>query len=459
MKDISRRQLLRSSSALLAGGVFAPLLSNAATVPSRRLVIVSVGHSLDPVSSGPATQWVPTVSASGISGFSPFMAPLEPFKSKMLAVRGIDNIVARMVRSNGHDAASRTLLNCMPHKEYTGEGSLLDGNSTGGGPSIEYMLGDRLGSIPLILRTGTKTVGHRRTFLKDGSDDQGNPSPINAFEKLFASSSIGTSLTPLERLKTRRVDIAKDVRATYEKVAMRASTSDRERLQSHASLVDNFIKEVNYVPQGTCSNRPEMIAPSGYPSLFTEEAGRSDDLVSRLHNTLIATAFGCQSARVASLHYSNIEDNQFPFLNGGADLVKQYGLNWHACCHHEANAPDTLRVAAQKWYMSMLADLLAKLEATPDVGGTVLDNTIVVFTSCSGRYWHETDDLPFLVFGGKNSGLKTNQVVNYSSAKRTTGDMWTTIMQLMGQPDQTFGKTGFIKDRPFNNGPLREMMV
>ena len=107
----------------------------------------------------------------------------------------------------------------------------------------------------------------------------------------------------------------------------------------------------------------------------------------------------------------------------------------------------------------MLADLLSKLEQTPDGDGNLLDNTIVVFTSSLGANSHSTNDIPFLIFGGANTGLQTNQVVDYSSNPRSVADVWTTMMQLMGQSDESFGQTGIINDRESNLGPLSEILI
>jgi len=431
--------------------------------PQRKVVIVSLGHSLDPITSGGRYQWLPSMDASGIQSMSNFLAPLNPFRDRMLAVAGIDNLIPRMVASNGHNASSRTLLSAVPHAEYTGMGSRMNSQSKGGGPSIEYVIAQRLNQNPLTLRAGVTNGEHRRTFLADGTDDQGNPDPRSAFENLFASfSGSGGALSAAEQLQARRADILGTVRNTYDATAARAGAEDRERLQSHAFLIDNLINELDAVPVSNCSTAPQLNIPNGYPSDFGyndhNNAGRSDHLVVPVHNSLIATAFGCGAASVASLHYSTMQSNQFPFLNGGQDLIAQYGMNWHSFCHHEGGAPDEVRVAAQRWYSEMFADLLRKLEQAPDVNGSVLDNTIVVFLSSLGAASHSTNDIPFLLFGGANSGIQTNRVVDYRSNSRSTGDMWTTLLRLMGQTDDSFGMQGSVDGRAFNSGPLSELM-
>lgn len=468
-KHFSRRDFLKHSSILGGSTVISslvPQLLQAQTggAPSQRnFVVVSLGHSMDPIDRESHLQWLPTMNADGIDNLAPFMQPLEPFKNKMLAVAGADNVVNLLVDTNGHNGSSRTLLTARPHREFYTQGSRdLGSSSLGGGASIEYEIASRFSQSPLVLRSGVTNSEHRRTFLADGTDDEGNPDPRNAFENLFANytATPSGSLTPAEQLAARRVDILSSVRDTYEYTAQRAGVADRERLQSHAALVDSFINELDTGAQVLSCSSPEIDFPSHYPSNFSDGSGGSDDVLSRLQNSVIATAFGCGAARVASLHYSTMQSNQFDFLNGGQDLIAPLNIgNWHAVCHHEGgSAHDDIRVRVQTWYSEMLADLLTKLENTPNgSGGTALDNTIVVYTTSLGINWHGHDDIPFIMFGGEHSGLATNQALNLD--RRTHADMWASMLQLMGQSDETFGHGGEYQGRPLQNGPVSDLFA
>lgn len=457
---LTRRSLLHSSFGIGALSMMqSRFLRAAAAEPRRNLVVVSVGHSLDPLNNQGHLQWRPSFGRNG-DQLAEFMQPLAPFTEQMIAISGVDNLVARLVESNGHNASSRTLLNCLPHGEYTGPGSPMDWRSSGGGPSIEYILAERFNDVPLILRSGVQNHEHRRTFLADGSDNEGNPNPYAAFSNLFSSYvSPDADLNPSEQLLNRRTDILSAVQSNYEATAARAGSADRERLQTHANLVGNFIDEWNFTAPSICSPVPTFDVPAGYPRRFDEDEGRSDHILAPMHNTLIATALGCRATRIASLHYSNMQNNQFPYLNGGEDMLTPFGVNWHGFCHHDAGTTNNVRVLAQTWYMEMLADLLSKLSQTPDGADSVLDNTIVVFTSNLGNTWHSTNDIPFLVFGGRNTGLDTHKVLLYDNRRRSTADFWSAIMHLMGEPVDSFGQTGSVDGRLLNRGPLSEMFL
>ena len=82
----------------------------------------------------------------------------------------------------------------------------------------------------------------------------------------------------------------------------------------------------------------------------------------------------------------------------------------------------------------MTAQVLQEFATAPDVdGNTLLDNTIVVYVTEVARAWdHNQQNVPLLVFGGKNTRLRGGTFL------KVTGG------QLMAQA----GGTG---NRPFND--------
>jgi hypothetical protein len=318
-------------------------------------------------------------------------------------------------------------------------------------------MADGLGGVPLALRVGEQNGEHRRTFRLDHSDDQGEPDPTAAFERLFASQMTpAMTLTPRERLALRRNDIMNTVQANYRALATRAGAEDRKRLEMHADLIRDFQEELTRTVQIVCDD-PQLTVPVGYPSAFEDGTGRNDDVIAATQNSLIATTLACQASRVVSLHYSNMQGNQFPFLNGGADMFSD--PNWHGVTHHDGGTDDE-RFRVMNWYFELVADLLRKLEATPDGAGNLLDNTIVLFTTSLATSSHGTNNLPVFFFGGANTGLATGQMIDYQGAERTLGDLWVTCLNLMGLDATSFGwNTGDVNGRAFNNGPFTELFA
>src|SRR6185295_17571118 len=66
-------------------------------------------------------------------------------------------------------------------------------------------------------------------------------------------------------------------------------------------------------------------------------------------------------------------------------------------------------------YAEKLAQFIAMLKATPDVTGTLFDNTIILHCSELGDGApHKTDRVPFVFIGGGALGFKLGQALNFT---------------------------------------------
>jgi hypothetical protein len=444
---LSRRSVLRGAGGVVLGLPFLPSLlpraAQAQATPPRRLVLVSVGHSVA-VSANPMANWKSTASAGALTKLSPILEPLEAYRNRMIQVLGVDNLVRLLVPSNGHNASSRTLLTCMPHKAaLDGDGKLkasppeLDHASDAAGPSIEYVLADRLGGDPLVLRIGEADGEHFRNFRLDASRDLGRADPRVAFDALFGTQQAAPTLTRAERLARHRRSVLDAVRGSFDGLITQLGAEDRERFQAHQNHVREVEQRLGRITQIVCDS-PQLVTPSGMPArgsnAMEDYRGLNEDVIAQAQNEMVAVALACQATRVVSLHYGTKDENQFPFLNGGQRLTPS-DASWHGIVHRDAGT-DEIRLTGMRWYSSMLADLLQRLEAVPDGEGTLLDNTTVVWISSLTDQYHETNNLPLLLAGAVPS---PGRLLDYTGRPRSLGDLWATVLQMFGQPDTTFG--------------------
>jgi hypothetical protein len=75
-----------------------------------------------------------------------------------------------------------------------------------------------------------------------------------------------------------------------------------------------------------------------------------------------------------------------------------------------ANTPDTTAwwSAIDRFYAQQSSLAIQSIAAATDVdGNSLLDNTIVVYVTELARRWdHDQRNMPLVVFGGKNTGIK-----------------------------------------------------
>jgi len=454
---ISRRAVLRGAGGIAVG---LPLLeatsARAQMVSPKRFVLVSVGHSVDVTKSSDA--WLPKADFAQLS---PVLQPLLPVRDKLLVLSGIDNLLstADLVPSNGHNYSSRSLLTCMPTKDaLDGAGNLLGSrpectpSSAAGGPSFEFVLANAWKQEVLNLRVGERPDEHIRSFRMDGTADLGIASPLAAFDKVFKASlptTTGGPQTAADRLRGKRRSILDAVQSSFDRTLTRMGSADRMRLQRHADQIRQFELGLDRTVRIVCTN-PKLNPPKPLPANFEQGEGRSDDAIAAAQIELIATAFACQATRVAHLHFSNIQNNTFPWLGGGQDFVTG---GWHSVVHIDRGTDDQ-RLKTMQWYSQLLCDLVNRLAQTPDGQGSLLYNTVVMFISSLRQNYHGTTDLPILLAGNLGGKIKTGRLIRYTPA-RTTGDLFTTLLNVLDVPATSFGwNKGSGGGRPFITGPL-----
>jgi hypothetical protein len=160
-------------------------------------------------------------------------------------------------------------------------------------------------------------------------------------------------------------------------------------------------------------------------------------VVTDAHMQIMARAAACDLTRVMSLQYrvGENDNNPYPWL-GVTD-------GHHTLTHAGDNdlvARDKL-IKIYAWYAEMFGKLLGYLDAIPEAGGTVLDNSIVVWGSELGKgNSHDFRRTPFVFAGragGKVAGGRYLELPRGTSHSR----LLVSMCQLMGLGDiTTFGK-------------------
>jgi hypothetical protein len=160
----------------------------------------------------------------------------------------------------------------------------------------------------------------------------------------------------------------------------------------------------------------------------------------------VRTAFACDLSRVVTYMRSpGASRIDFDELYPGMGLVSH-----HALSHYDLTDPQWSEpiAAIDTWYSEHTATFIQELANTSDAfgGGTLLDNTLVVyFSELSVGNLHSFDNLPILLFGGSGVGLTGGRF--YDAGGRSTNDLWLSIapifgvnMTTLGQPEQYQGK-------------------
>ncbi len=382
----SRREFLRS---LGLGAAAMPFVLNLpglgfanSAVRKKRLVIM-----FSPCGVIPSTFW-PDAEGDCFA-LKESMEPLEPFQDRMLTLHG----VCDKVRGDGDNHMRG--IGCL----LTGT-ELYPGNVQGGGEtpagwasgiSIDQEIKSFLQSNPATktrfgsLEFGVLVPDRADTWTRMVYAGPNKPmapidSPYQMFNKLYGRAKDREDLKSV-------VDV---LQADLKKVEAAVGADDRRLLDEHATFVREMEKELKEADPSI-----GHAVPAPEPGVKAE----NDNIprISKLQIDLLVNSFVADFARVVTLQFTNSVGNaQFHWLKIAEGQ------------HELSHKPDTDKDAEDKltrinkWYCEQLAYLAKRLAETPEPGGpgSLLDNTLVVWTNELGKgNSHTLDNIPFVLVG------------------------------------------------------------
>jgi hypothetical protein len=442
-RRLSRRSFLARAGASAAALPFvrawAASAQDAAPPPPRLIVFFTPNGTLhDAWASG---------DADGQLVLGPILAPLAPFRDRLLALSGLD--MQQGGPGDGHQQGMGWLLTGRP---------LLAGRSAGNcarctpaswasGASLDQVVAaaigrdTRLRSLELGNRPGSVAEARTRLCYRGPADPLvPDDDPGRAFERVFGR---GRGESPAAR--ARRLAIGGSVLdhalADLQALGAQATGAQREQLQAHLG----HVRELERRLRAPAQLAPGCALPD--PDAFATAQLYDYPRTGQQHMDLLAAALGCDATRVASLQWTHAAGNiAFPWLG----VHERHHDLSHAGDGNAAAREKLVRINA--WYAEQLAYLLSALERVPESEGTLLDHTLVLWCSELGKgNAHSHRSLPFLLAGGLGGRLHTGRHLDFGGRSHT--DLLLTIARLFGVELESFGEAGL------GRGVLSELLV
>ncbi|WP_433937290.1 DUF1552 domain-containing protein [Sorangium cellulosum] len=437
---ISRRRLLQGS---LAATAAIPLLNadwargDESTAPKRFVVFYTPNGTLE-------SQWMPRGTETNFT-LSPLLQPLEPFKAKLLPLRGINmdvvvnsNIGSEHARGIGGLLTGRALL----------RGNFRSFNSSNAGWSSGISLDQHLANTlkpstlfrTLELGVQVRDPEVRGRICYSGPDQPLPPreDPYDTFEQLFAAATPGqSSPDAMDRLRAQRRTVFDILGEEIADVRPRIGAEDRIKLDAHMQSIRDIEERL------AGSNGGVATAGCTGPALG-ERIDLSDDAnmpaIGKLQMDMAAAALACDLTRIVTIQWSYAEsEHLYPWL----DLQG----NHHAISHQWDTEGKAQYSKIHTWFAEQLAYLLGKLDSYAEGDRTLLDNTVVLWvTEISESTQHALTNMPFLLAGSAGGVFRTGRFVDYlanGGKARQHNDLLLTIANAMGTNDTTFGDPAF----------------
>jgi hypothetical protein len=137
----------------------------------------------------------------------------------------------------------------------------------------------------------------------------------------------------------------------------------------------------------------------------------------------------------------------------------------HGLGHGEGADPIGNRRKIRNFHIKQIARLAAKLKATPEGKGNMLDNTLIVYFSDAGEKHHASCvQWPFVLLGGLNGKIKTTgrylQFPAYQKpGHHTIANLYNTFAHATGLKQDSFGQIDLNLSKESQQGPLSELLA
>jgi hypothetical protein len=146
----------------------------------------------------------------------------------------------------------------------------------------------------------------------------------------------------------------------------------------------------------------------------------------------------CDMTRIATMQYSRA---QCPLYFQWIGVNSQH----HQMTHDDTADDRVKRTLIQRWYAQQVTSIAQALQAVPEGSGTMLDNTVILWTNESGNLGqaHIPFGAPTVIVGGGGGYFKTGRYIANPNqlyySKQTLLDvchaMGATSLTHLGDPD------------------------
>lgn len=304
----------------------------------------------------------------------------------------------------------------------------------------------RFPSLQMSIKRGTGFGGTDLATLswnRQGVPIPAQNDPSVLFDRLFRPPTARQKAQQAGEFRQRQsvLDLVRDDAARLEK---KLGQTDRRQLDQYFHSVRELEKELERQVQWSSKAKPDPrldgLGDYSTPIAPDRDGEFSYEAYSKLMYDLIALAFQTDSTRVIT-YVVRTE------LRGGS--YPEWGLSkdYHSLTHH-GNDPQNLEelAKADTIYMHHWAHFLRRLKSIREGDGTLLDRTLLGFSSGMG-IGHSRDLLPTVLSGGADLGIRHQGHLRLPP-NTPLSNLWLTMMDRVGArvPGQLHDSTGRITE-------------
>ncbi len=417
-RRIARRQLLRGLGATAIGlpllEAMGPTLGQRAlgattAAAPHRLVVMNAGLGFHAPHLFPETPGRLTAS-------TPYLKKLAPHLDDITLLSGLSH--PEQQGNNGH-ASSLTFLTSAQRPGLAGFQNTI---------SLDQLIAGQIGLQTRFPYLALSTRGGSSlAWTAGGVAIPGEDSPERLFSAMFTEGTPAQRTEEMAALRRGR-SILDTVLGRAQELETRVSTRDRRKLDEYLASIREL--EVRLQQSEGWVTRPKPSVDAAPPRDVADNTEAIEK--QRLMDDMIVLALQTDSTRTVTFELGGL--NAVPKIKGVQS-------DWHGLSHHgkDPQKIDELRLIEESEF-GVFGEFLGKLKSIDDAGGSLLDNTTVLFASNLGNASaHDWRNLPILVAGG---GFGHGQYVAQDAEANTPlANLFVTFAQQMGVEIDAFGSS------------------
>jgi hypothetical protein len=449
---LPRRTFLRGVGAALALPLLdamSPALSamgNTAARPVPRVGFFYLPNGVAMNHTG-INYWKPAGEGAAFD-LSPILTPLAPFRDQMVVISGLSHPNAEALGDGAgdHSRGTCTWLSGV-HPKHTEGSDIRNGTTVDQVIAAEWSSQTALPSLELAIDlnylVGNCENGYSCAYVNTLSwrtpttplPTENNPRVV--FERLFGDG--GTQTQRLAQMRRRR-SLLDSVTDDMARLQRSVGPGDRARIAEYVDAVREIERRIQKAEENHAeSTAPVLDRPLGIPERFDEHV--------KLMLDLVWLAYQGDTTRVITFMFGReLSSRTYPEI-GISD--PHHGLS-----HHRDDPGQLAKLAKLNTFQSELfAGFLAKMRATPDGDGTLLDHSLLMYgAGLSNPNIHSHVDLPTALVGSASGRMKGDRHVAVPLEADTSrmSNLLLSVMEKSGIAAERFGdSTGpFALDVP-----------
>lgn len=435
-RSLSRRTLLRgvgASFGLPLLDAMVPSMTATAATPAAAENLRRVGYIYVPMGYNPK-EWKP--EGDTLDNLPSSLSPLEAVKEQVTVISGMD---LQNAYPGSHATSNAAFLSAAQAK-------LTESSDYSLGITVDQIAAKHFGhetqmpslelSMDLLSTVGQCDNGYACVYQNNLSWSSDNtPLPSEAHPRIVFESMFGEGGTPEQRQAAlkKRSSLLDSVTSEIKRLQGRLGSSDRNKVDQYLESIREVERRIQHAERTAKDNPlPDLDRPVGVPVEFADHARLMFDLQLLAFQGDITRIVSFQLAREASTR-------TYPEIG----VPEPH----HPVTHHGGNPEKLAKVAKiNQYHVSLFAEFLEKMKATPEGEGTLLDHSLYMYGSGMGDPdAHNHHDLPILVAGGAAGRMQGGRHMQFAG-EEPLANLHLTLLNKVGVPMETFAdSTGALE--------------